>query len=103
MADIDTHVQHGIALLDAHSPGWRARVDLARLDMESSTDGLLEQLYGTFHDGRIALGLTWNSDETGCAENGFDIAGGPDALPGVVGKRRWQALTEAWKRALSEQ
>ena len=104
MADIDTRVQRGMTLLDERCPDWRARVDVARLDMSDSRDGIFEQLYGTFHDGRVALGLTWNSDETGCFENGFDIADEyGNILPDDEGKRRWQALTEAWKRALSKQ
>src|SRR5579859_5527888 len=96
---IEQRVQRGIALLDEHIPGWRARIDVARLDMGSGEDGLIEQLYGTFHKGRLALGLTWNHDETGCIENGFDIAGNER---GENNLRDWRVLTEAWRRALLE-
>ncbi len=99
--DIATRVQRGITLLDAHTPDWRVQIDRTSLDMGSSQTGVLEQLYGSFRVGRDALGLTWNHDETGCFENGFDI---DDTEYGNTDREnigKWVRLTTAWKRALN--
>lgn len=52
-----TAVADGVALLDEHNEGWWANIDLSRLDLDSPTNCILGQLYGTYYRGREALDI----------------------------------------------
>ena len=45
----------GAEFLDERRPGWVAKIDRKRLDMLSSRDCILGQLYGDYEDGLHAL------------------------------------------------
>lgn len=47
---IPVRVARGVALLDEKRPGWRDRIDLDALDMRSSRDCVLGQLYADHED-----------------------------------------------------
>lgn len=44
-------VDAGAKFLDQHHPGWDQLIDLARLNLESSDDCVLGQLYGSYGRG----------------------------------------------------
>lgn len=84
------HVLNGVRLLDQEYPDWKDQIDLSLLDMNSSTSGLLEQLYDSQAEGIHALGLTLNEG----SDYGFDIRYDKTDDENV---RQWQELTETWK------
>jgi hypothetical protein len=97
MATLKARVQQGMALLDMHCPGWQKTVDIERLDMGNSINGLIEQIYQCSYV-RALQQLAINADEA--MECGFDIA---ENTPESQYEKRWQQLTEAWKQAIKEQ
>jgi hypothetical protein len=52
----EVRVARGVALLDAQVPDWRSRIDVESLDLRTPSC-ILGQLYGSYVDGHIALGL----------------------------------------------
>lgn len=48
---IEDRVARGVAILDERVPNWRAKVNAARLRIESSCDCVLGQINGTFSTG----------------------------------------------------
>ncbi len=92
---LQERIQAGIALLDEHTPDWREHLWVDGLDMGSNTDGLLEQLYGSFVKGMNALGLRTAQGY----QYGFDIA--PAEGTEEANKKQWHKLTEAWKQAIN--
>ena len=64
-------VARGAALLDAHVPGWAARVTLTLLDMSDPFTDVLGQLYGQYGAGLRALRLS----EEGAGDCGFLLVG----------------------------
>lgn len=47
--------ERGAALLDQLRPGWAAAIDTARLDLASSYNCILGQLFGSFCNGYLHL------------------------------------------------
>ncbi len=94
METVAIRVQRGIALLDMRRPGWQEKVDRERLDMDSITDGLIEQVFGCpFGYALHQLGIG-HKEAYRC---GFDIEEG---TPEEQYEQQWQVLTEAWKQML---
>lgn len=85
-------VERGAALLDEKRPGWRARVDLASLDLGSCSRCVLGQLLGDYED-RVEIGL---DDEGLAAHHGFVLGIDDNALTG------YKALTEEWREYIRE-
>jgi hypothetical protein len=95
-------VQRGIKLLDEKCPSWRTRINLNNLNMVANC--ILVQVFGDYKRGLMELGLAisrgnnapdW-SDAFETEKYGFTIADCPwDA-------RKWNALTDEWKRQLNE-
>jgi len=54
----DDRIARGCRILDEACPGWHAFIDLDTLDISSLRECVLGQLYGDFHTGRAALGLS---------------------------------------------
>lgn len=55
-ADLEADVQRGFDLLDTKGPiNWPNRIDRNRLNLESPTDCIAGQLYGSFASGMDAL------------------------------------------------
>jgi hypothetical protein len=96
MPTLTERVQRGAALLQQKYPNWQEAIDCDRLDMGSSSDGLLEQLYITYPNVLNALGLRSYED---ALEYGFDIR--PE-LSDKSNQRQWSALTTAWKTLISQ-
>ncbi|HYF29002.1 MAG TPA: hypothetical protein VEA36_01390 [Candidatus Paceibacterota bacterium] len=86
-APLDTaqeRVAAGAALLDAQAPGWRDRIDVDRLSIQSCGRCMLAQLYGNYARGVKHLGLD---------ANGTTVRNGFNAGPGVS----FSELDRAWK------
>lgn len=88
----------GAALLDKKEPGWKDKIDLAKLDLADGCLCVLGQVYGMFEDGEIALGI----DQSQAARRGF-VA--PAALTIQYVPERWRAeyefLDKAWREVLA--
>lgn len=98
-------VQRGMLHLDARTPGWRGKIDLAQLDMGSARSGLLEQLYGrgTFFLCLSEAGLPQEQAyQHGFAVSPFGLASPREGEPrhDRANKRAWGRLTADWKRCL---
>ena len=80
-------VAAGAALLDERAPGWRAKIDLAVLDLDSDTSCILGQVFGGYVAGLERLG--------GCraVPHGFCVEYPPDGADA-------QQLTQAWREYL---
>lgn len=94
MATVQERIARGMALLDEKLPGWKERVNLARLDMSSQTYGLLEQLFDGYMKGLRALGLAFATGQ----QYGFDIRNDDED---DEGEEEWGQLTDAWIKALT--
>lgn len=81
-----TAVADGVALLDEHNEGWWANIDLSRLDLDSPTNCILGQLYGTYYRGREALDIR---------EGEGDLYG----LDSYTGN--WETLDYLWRDIIS--
>lgn len=88
---LGARVQRGMALLDVEYPGWREMIDLDKLNMGSTRNCTLGQLYGDFDDGLHALYLSRGT------VFGFDAPSCWDMVMYTYGE-----LTATWKAALSE-
>lgn len=73
-------------------PQWRPRIDLDSLNLCSSYQCVLGQLYGVYERGVDALGLNGAQQ----FDYGFTVS---PRFDGYVGA--WEALTEAWRRELT--
>lgn len=62
MATVEERVASGAYMLDIFSPGWREKIDLARLDIRSCTSCVLGQVFGDYECGMKALGLWYRSE-----------------------------------------
>ncbi len=90
----------GAALLDQRWPGWAREIDPGRLDLASSEDDVLGQLYGSFDEGLGELVRqdvnpdAW-ADTDWAATHGFDLPAeiGLDQEPAAYVEltRCWQA------------
>jgi hypothetical protein len=94
-------VRKGAALLDEKVPDWRERVSRANLDMTSTKDCILGQLFGTLGVGLAVLELGERyeylapSTEHPGYQHGFLYT--YDADEQNIGA----ILTEAWRRVLA--
>lgn len=62
MDDYTERVARGAALLDEQEPGWAARIDVSRLDLESDCQCVLGQLHGSY---RAGASLVFETGEDG--------------------------------------
>ena len=82
-------VAAGAALLDERAPGWRAKIDLAVLDLDSDSGCILGQVFGGYVAGLERIGRPQAAPHGFCAEY-------PPEEDGVDVK--W--LTQAWREYL---
>ncbi|SMC95723.1 hypothetical protein [Lentzea albidocapillata] len=61
---IPVRVARGAARLDCAQPGWAMRVDVTVLDLQSTTDDLLGQIFGSHYNGIDTLGLTREASQS---------------------------------------
>lgn len=92
----DAEIANGMALLDAHSPGWFTRIDLDKLLLNNCKDCVLGQLFGSYAWGQNALSVGYQSPEGVLPRKyGFTMPDGP-----CEDEEPWRALTSAWKKAI---
>jgi hypothetical protein len=84
-------VKNGARLLDNLVPGWANLVETASLDLGSSSNCVLGQLFGTYEDGLRALGLNEYED---AASVGFNLG---------FAELTYQPLLREWKRHILAQ
>jgi hypothetical protein len=53
--DVCSRVQRGAELLDSHSPGWEKELDLEKLELQSTENDVLGQVFGSFTVGADLL------------------------------------------------
>jgi hypothetical protein len=80
-------VERGAAVLDEAAPGWPDAVNTTRLDVRTSPDCVLGQVFGSYHGARRTLGITDG------AAYGFSLPGGfwDRPLPEL-----WADLNRSW-------
>lgn len=86
---IEARVVDGAELLDGQNPGWMWRVERRRIDVMSTADCPLGQVYGRFGDGLAVLWPDLAYDEvfvTHAVAHGF-------ASSAALDRRRWPART----------
>jgi hypothetical protein len=96
-ATVTERVGAGLALLDEQALTAVADVDLAWLDIGSSADCALGQVYGSYDRGLEVLGLSGRA----AIDLGFTCAAGEHASQEVA-DAQFAELTAEWKRALGE-
>jgi len=96
---VSVRVARGVALLDELGPdGWRDRVDLSTLNLMSTEDCVLGQVYGTDDDpegwylGEDALNI---HSGVSAARYGFDV-------PYRFGETAVRLVEDEWRRVLAE-
>lgn len=65
MVTIQERVESGAKLLDVQRPGWDSLIDIAQLDIASTSKCILGQVYGTYAVGVKDLGIDGRSHEYG--------------------------------------
>lgn len=88
---VTERVAAGVALLDREQPGWDSKVNLDTLNIASSWNCVLGQLYGDELTGGKALDLKW----VVAVRCGFDRHSGELRVV-------FDELTDEWKRVISE-
>lgn len=98
MYTMTQNIERGTALLDRERPGWENMIDLRRLDLASTNDCVLGQVYGAepgFHSpyshGRAMLGI---DSFTAAVLHGFSLAAPRDG-------ESYRNLTDEWKHLVA--
>jgi hypothetical protein len=92
------NVERGAALLDRHYAGWEDRIDPDRLDLGSSSDCVLGQLYGHYGGGLVKV--FGNMERVGVkVEHGFTLGAAPASGHYVPLTAAWRRLIEARRGA----
>ena len=68
-------VSRGVALLDEYYPGWRDEIDLGKLNMSSSDNCILGQLYGSYADGIYVLWDGYGLHHGSACAGGYGFCG----------------------------
>jgi hypothetical protein len=89
MPVIRERVAKGIALLDSRIPEWRENVDVDRLEIYSTFDCVLAQVFGGYGEGLALLGIR---TDMLAASFGFE----------AYEHEEFPEITMEWKRALAE-
>jgi hypothetical protein len=95
MTMIENRVHAGIALLDERVPRWHERIDLDRLNIRSSSDCVLGQLYSFYGIGLSALHINEHQ-----AIYGF--AADAERWTGAELESYFAALTNQWRAMIRE-
>lgn len=107
--DIAAAVDKGIAFLDNNGPeGWRSRIDVDELDVSSTGDCVLGQIYSHFDEDEMQHWRGWGygvrilfkdnfSFELACSL-GFDAM---NAVGGTGSTEDYNAVTREWQRRLA--
>ncbi len=65
----ESEVRRGIVLLDEKLPDWRIRFDPGNLDMSRCSTCVLGQVFGSYGEGLVALGVNYEQAPV----YGFDL------------------------------
>jgi hypothetical protein len=87
-------VTRGAAFLDGIRQDWRPQIDVRTLRLESGTECVLGQLYGTYSQGLVETGLSVGVQRP--SDYGFSLRG--DIYYYMPA---WYALNRAWREELS--
>lgn len=111
MATVEERVASGMYMLDIHVPGWREGIDLGRLNTRSCEDCILGQVYGTYSEGLIQLGV-WGETHVphmihqsmlgfaiDCDEADLDLL--IDQWRATAQNRAFARLDAEWRRVLA--
>lgn len=84
---IPANAVRGAALLDERLPGWRAEIDVDRLDLGNTCNCVLGELFGSYDRGLKMLGLY-------------------DSQAGALGffkrgRQTWSSLTAGWRALIA--
>lgn len=90
MATVAERVRKGAKLLDKEYPGWEKRIDLSILDLESTCDCILGQLYGGYGAGLEALLAGNQQKAANLAFGGYKS----------YRKSPWLTMTRTWAKAI---
>lgn len=85
------NVERGIALLNNHLPGWHEDVDLETLDQRTTLVCVLAQVFGSYDEGRRALGVS----NRNASDYGFLI------VLDAADIKEWEHLTNEWKAQIT--
>lgn len=97
--DLVRRVERGMALLDAHDPGWFMRVDPRALDQSTARRDVLGQLHGDSEQGCRILRSTLPGDVLfSAADHGFTLREGEHRVLDPAVPARHAALTALWRR-----
>lgn len=87
MRTLRARVNRGAKLLDEQNPGWARKIKRIILDMNNCGKCILGQLYGSFWEGRLSLGLHDSCDY------GFNVA---DFSPNSGALQEFSRLGDLW-------
>lgn len=93
---IATRVQRGMQTLDKAKPGWHRRISLMDLNIAQSNNCALGQIYGSYGDGRYALGMSAQQAK----EQGFQAHYRFPLLADAQVDAEFAALTAEWQRQI---
>ena len=82
-------VDAGVAFLNVVKPDWLKRIDVSKLDLGNAKVCILGELYNSYENGVLVLGL---DDETSSISLGFYD----------FDKRQYEQLTQAWKNKITK-
>ena len=93
MYDATDAVKRGVTLLDEHTPGWDAKINLGTLDVSCYHGCVLGQLFGTYTGGQCTLWFD-EADKMGLSVfHGFTA---PEVLGDGIEEGNYAELTELW-------
>jgi len=87
---VQERVKEGASYLDKKSPGWDARINLARLDMSDPRICILGQLYNFYQIGNKRLNLTHRESK----DLGFDSIS--------ISGSAYRLITDEWIKLIKE-
>lgn len=90
VAEIEDRVARGSTYLDKKRPGWEDDINLDRLELCDGRQCILGQLYGSYIDAAIQLGITHQSRDLGflCQHVDGDVL-------------KLELVANAWKRLIN--
>jgi hypothetical protein len=92
MTTIALRVASGAIYLDSKMPDWHERINVSQLDMHSTSNCVLGQLFGGYWNGLKAVGISTDAKDETAADLGFDYYG----LKPI--ENQAQLMTEAWAK-----
>lgn len=86
--------ERGAARLNEHEVHWRGLINLSRLDMSSTSECVLGQVFDDYNEGLEALQLPFDGEAYDDVSFGFDTDG---HVQGDPNEPTYMELHEAWE------